>query len=41
MKVDSVLLLRVSSSVDKDVEHPQFFDPPYAQIPSGGTEEIP
>lgn len=30
MKVKSVLLLRVSSSVDKDVEHPQFFDPPYA-----------
>lgn len=30
MKVNSVLLLRVSSSVDKDVEHPQFFDPPYA-----------
>ncbi len=30
MKVNSVLLVRVSSSVDKDVEHPQFFDPPYA-----------
>jgi anaerobic magnesium-protoporphyrin IX monomethyl ester cyclase len=30
VKVNSVLLLRVSSSVDKDVEHPQFFDPPYA-----------
>ncbi len=30
MKVKSVLLVRVSSSVDKDVEHPQFFDPPYA-----------
>ena len=30
MKVNSVLLLRVSSSVDKGVEHPQFFDPPYA-----------
>jgi anaerobic magnesium-protoporphyrin IX monomethyl ester cyclase len=30
LKVKSVLLVRVSSSVDKDVEHPQFFDPPYA-----------
>ena len=30
MKVKSVLLVRVSSTVDKDVEHPQFFDPPYA-----------
>lgn len=30
MKVNSVSLLRVSSSVDKDVAHPQFFDPPYA-----------
>ena len=30
MKVNSVLLVRVSSSVDKNVEHPQFFDPPYA-----------
>ncbi len=29
MKVESVLLLRVSSPVDKDVAHPQFFDPPY------------
>ena len=29
MKVHSVLLLRVSSPVDKDVDHPQFFDPPY------------
>ncbi len=30
MKVNSTLLVRVSSSVDKDVDHPQFFDPPYA-----------
>lgn len=29
MKVNSVLLLRVSSTVDKEVDHPQFFDPPY------------
>ncbi len=29
MEVRSVLLLRVSSTVDKDVDHPQFFDPPY------------
>jgi len=29
-QVRSILLLRVSSSVDKDVDHPQFFDPPYA-----------
>ncbi len=29
MKIHSVFLLRVSSPVDKDVEHPQFFDPPY------------
>ena len=29
MEINSVLLLRVSSEVDKDVEHPQFFDPPY------------
>ena len=29
MKVSKVLLLRVSSPVDKDVDHPQFFDPPY------------
>ncbi|UCG11227.1 MAG: radical SAM protein [Deltaproteobacteria bacterium] len=29
MKVRSVLLLRVSSEVDKEVDHPQFFDPPY------------
>jgi radical SAM superfamily enzyme YgiQ (UPF0313 family) len=29
MEVNSVLLLRVSSEVDKDVYHPQFFDPPY------------
>lgn len=27
--VKSVLLMRVSSDVDKDVEHPQFFDPCY------------
>ncbi len=30
MKIKTVLLVRVSSTVDKDVEHPQFFDPPYA-----------
>ena len=30
MNINTVLLIRVSSSVDKDVEHPQFFDPPYA-----------
>jgi radical SAM superfamily enzyme YgiQ (UPF0313 family) len=30
MQVNSVLLLRASSVVDKDVDHPQFFDPPYA-----------
>jgi anaerobic magnesium-protoporphyrin IX monomethyl ester cyclase len=29
VKIQSVLLLRVSSHVDKDVSHPQFFDPPY------------
>jgi radical SAM superfamily enzyme YgiQ (UPF0313 family) len=29
MNVNSVLLIRVSSVVDKDVEHPQFMDPPY------------
>jgi len=29
MIINSVLLLRVSSSVDKDLDHPQFFDPPY------------
>lgn len=29
MNIDRVLLLRVSSTVDKDVDHPQFFDPPY------------
>lgn len=29
MNVSSVLLIRVSSEVDKDVDHPQFFDPPY------------
>lgn len=29
MDLNSVLLLRVSSVVDKDVDHPQFFDPPY------------
>lgn len=29
MEIRNVFLLRVSSSVDKDVEHPQFFDPPY------------
>ncbi len=30
MSISTILLVRVSSSVDKDVEHPQFFDPPYA-----------
>lgn len=30
MRVETVFLLRVSSSVDKEVDHPQFFDPPYA-----------
>jgi hypothetical protein len=30
LNINSVLLIRVSSSVDKNVEHPQFFDPPYA-----------
>jgi len=30
VKLDSVMLLRVSSGVDKDVDHPQFFDPPYS-----------
>ncbi len=30
MKLNSALLVRVSSTVDKDVDHPQFFDPPYA-----------
>ena len=30
MNIRTVLLVRVSSSVDKDVKHPQFFDPPYA-----------
>jgi len=29
LKVQSVFLIRVSSPVDKDVDHPQFFDPPY------------
>jgi len=29
LKVRSVFLLRVSSAVDKDVDHPQFFDPCY------------
>ncbi len=29
MVPNSVLLLRVSSEVDKGVDHPQFFDPPY------------
>lgn len=30
MSIQSVLLIRVSSTVDKGVDHPQFFDPPYA-----------
>ena len=29
MAINSVLLLRVSSVVDKDVDHPQFIDPSY------------
>jgi anaerobic magnesium-protoporphyrin IX monomethyl ester cyclase len=29
VKIQSALLLRVSSHVDKEVGHPQFFDPPY------------
>ena len=29
VEIKSVLLVRVSSTVDKDVEHPQFFDPCY------------
>jgi len=29
MEINSVLLVRVSSAVDKDVNHPQFFDPCY------------
>jgi magnesium-protoporphyrin IX monomethyl ester (oxidative) cyclase len=30
VKLNSVFLVRVSSDVDKSVEHPQFFDPPYS-----------
>ena len=30
MIISTVLLLRVTSTVDKDLDHPQFFDPPYA-----------
>jgi radical SAM superfamily enzyme YgiQ (UPF0313 family) len=30
LNIRTVLLIRVSSSVDKAVEHPPFFDPPYA-----------
>ena len=30
MNISSILLVRVSSTVDKNVDHPQFFDPPYA-----------
>ena len=29
MEIKSVLLLRVSSVIDKNVGHPQFFDPSY------------
>jgi len=29
MEIKSVLLMRVSSVVDKEVDHPQFFDPSY------------
>ena len=27
MEVNSIFLIRVSSQVDKDVDHPQFYDP--------------
>jgi len=40
LNIRTVLLMRVSSSVDKDVEHPQFFDPPYAlKCLQAGLEE--
>ncbi len=40
MNIHTIQLLRVSSSVDKDVEHPQFFDPPYAlKCLQAGLEE--
>ncbi|HUI46882.1 MAG TPA: radical SAM protein [Nitrospirota bacterium] len=40
MNIRTILLMRVSSSVDKDVEHPQFFDPPYAlKCLQAGLEE--
>ena len=40
MNIHTILLMRVSSSVDKDVEHPQFFDPPYAlKCLQAGLEE--
>ena len=29
MKINSLMLLRDSSSVDKDGDHPQLFDRPY------------
>ena len=29
MNLKTILLVRVSSEVDKDVDHPQFYDPPY------------
>ncbi len=42
MKVQSVFLLRVSSPVDKDVDHPQFFDPPYPlKYLQAGLERYP
>ena len=42
MKVQSVLLVRVSSPVDKDVGHPQFFDPPYPlKYLQAGLEKYP
>lgn len=42
MRVNSVLLLRVSSVVDKDVDHPQFFDPPYPlKHLQAGLEQYP
>ncbi len=42
MKVRSVFLLRVSSPVDKEVDHPQFFDPPYAlKYLQAGLQQYP
>jgi anaerobic magnesium-protoporphyrin IX monomethyl ester cyclase len=42
LSIRTILLIRVSSSVDKDVEHPQFFDPPYAlKCIQAGLEKKP